>query len=97
MGVRTGEYDREEIWQDFHGLHVADAEAKLAQLLEDILPVVGTIVIIMGRGVHSHDRSSKLRMAVEELVKRRFSAVEIQPVARNPGALRILAERCRDI
>ena len=93
MGVRTGEYDREEIWQDFHGLHVADAEAKLAQLLEDILPVVGTIVIIMGRGVHSHDGSSKLRMTVEELVKRRFSAVEIQPVARNPGALRMRTSR----
>ena len=61
-----GDGGREEIWQDF-GLHVNEATRKLISLIDDVLPVVGTLVIITGRGAHNRDGDSKLRPAIEKL------------------------------
>lgn len=92
MGERVGNDGREEIWQDFHGLHVDEVKAKLAELLDDVLPAVGTLVVITGRGAHSQNGSSRLKRSVEKEVFRRQASVEYLPVPQNPGALRLLAK-----
>eukprot|EP00966_Prymnesium_polylepis_P284257 6566483-Prymnesium_polylepis.1 len=89
MGIRMDADDREEIWQDFHGLHVPEAVTKLNQLLDDVLPVVRSMVIITGRGIHSTSGNPKLRKALEDQLSRRAPNVVVQPVDCNPGALRI--------
>ena len=88
QGLNMGDGGRNEFWQDFHGLHVDEAKAKLTDLVEQVLPAIGTIVIITGRGIHSPNGNAKIKKAVKEFVGNRAS-LEIKPVEDNPGALRL--------
>jgi len=91
--ARNGTEGGEEIWQDFHGLHVDEATTKLMQLLDDVLPAIGTLVIVTGRGAHSPDQSAKLRQALERTVSKRAATVEATPLCGNPGAIRLRARK----
>jgi len=88
QGLNMGDGGRNEFWQDFHGLHVDEAKAKLTDLIEQVLPAIRTIVIITGRGIHSPNGNAKIQKAVRQLVASRES-LEITPVEGNPGALRL--------
>ena len=91
QGLGMGDGGFGEFRQDYHGLHIPEAEARLSQLIEHILPVVGSVVIITGRGAHSHKGNAKLLAFAKKLVMRPCycDTVDLAPVEGNPGAVRL--------
>jgi len=51
---------------DLHGLHVAEAKEVVAEYVMPVLRVMGRIMVVTGRGLHSSDGTSKLRLEVKE-------------------------------
>ena len=47
---------------DFHGPHVKEMCDKFREQVKPVLPVVGKIMIITGRGLHSADGEGKLNL-----------------------------------
>jgi len=80
-----------DVTLDLHGLHVKEAERLMTELLDCVLPATRSIVIITGRGAHNAKGVSVLRPAIEKLVALR-EAASLEPVAGNPGAIRIRAK-----
>ena len=62
MNARRSGADDSEI--DFHGLSAADAKARFDETVMPVLPVLGQVTIIVGRGKHSQAGVSVLRPVV---------------------------------
>ena len=62
MNARRTGADDSQI--DFHGLSAADAKARFDETVMPVLPVLGQVTIIVGRGKHSQSGTSVLRPVV---------------------------------
>uniref|UniRef100_A0A7S3AHD1 RING-type domain-containing protein n=1 Tax=Haptolina ericina TaxID=156174 RepID=A0A7S3AHD1_9EUKA len=94
-GLGMGE-DTESLGEctlDFHGLHAKEAERLATELIDCVLPAMRSLVIITGRGSHSAGGHSILRPVIERLVADRSSAVRLEAVDGNRGAVRLRAHR----
>lgn len=90
MGGQRNIDGNELIQIDFHGLHVGEMKAKFKEHVKPILPVVGKIMIITGRGLHSSGGTSKLKNALIQHIDRNEKDVRWEVIAGNPGALNVV-------
>lgn len=80
---------------DFHGLHVKGAKVKFDELVLPILPVLGCIRVITGRGRRSASGVAVLKITMtnyieghpDDKVKR---CIRWEPVAGNEGVIRVV-------
>jgi DNA-nicking Smr family endonuclease len=80
-----------EVTLDLHGLHAREAERVMTELLDCVLPATRSLVVITGRGAHSANGISVLRPVIDRLAAGRAANVCLEPVAGNPGAMRLRA------
>lgn len=87
VGVLTE--DSSPLKIDLHGLHVAEACVKLTELVLPILPALGCMLVVTGRGLHSSAPGvSPLRTAVMDFFACK-PAVTCEPLTGNDGVLRV--------
>jgi hypothetical protein len=75
---------------DFHGLHVNEMFEKFKEQVKPILPVIGNITVITGRGSHSADGESKLKKALMKHISKDEPNIRWERIEDNPGALNIV-------
>lgn len=75
---------------DYHGLHVNEMRTKFKEHVLPILPVVGKLMIITGRGSHSAGKESKLKKALFKLIGQYENNIFWQRVDLNEGAIYVL-------
>ena len=91
MGAQQGASDESGVIQiDFHGLHVNEMYEKFDGQVKPILPVVGKIMVITGRGLHSADGESKLKKSLIKYIDKREPDIRWERITANPGALNIV-------
>lgn len=89
-GTMARETSEGEIQLDFHGLPVAEAKSKLEDMVVPVLPVLGSLVLITGRGSHSSSGTSALKPALQKYVSRKHKeTISWEPMKKNPGAVRL--------
>lgn len=88
MGAQLGASDESGVIQiDFHGLHVNEMYQKFAEQVKPILPVVGKVMVITGRGLHSANGEGKLKKSLMKRIEQHEPDIRWERVAENPGAL----------
>mmetsp|Transcript_5372 Transcript_5372/g.12205 ORF Transcript_5372/g.12205 Transcript_5372/m.12205 type:complete len:867 (-) Transcript_5372:35-2635(-) len=93
MGAQQDGHNSSFIQVDYHGLHVNEMRRKFKEHVLPILPVVGKVMIITGRGSHSVGKESKLKKALFKLIGQNEKDIYWQRVEKNPGALYVLWRR----
>jgi len=79
-----------EIQLDFHGLGVKEAKDKIDQMVLPVLPVVNSLIIITGRGLHSSNKTSVLKIALRKYLTQKYhETLEHEVLKENKGAVRV--------
>jgi DNA-nicking Smr family endonuclease len=75
---------------DLHGLFIDEAKSVIESYILPVLPVIGKIELITGRGVHNKSNVSKLKLALMQY----FAEIKVKclEMSENPGALCIIAQ-----
>jgi hypothetical protein len=75
---------------DLHGLFVEEAKEVIETFVLPVLPVIGKLMLITGRGVHNKTKMAKLKLAL----KKHFSEIKIrcEELSDNEGALVIFSQ-----
>jgi len=81
---------RGNIQLDFHGLHVKEAKQKFEEIVLPVLPVVGSLVLILGRGLHSSSKRGILKPALQKYVTQKYChIIEWEGLKGNMGAVQL--------
>lgn len=77
---------------DFHALHVEEAKAKFDETVLPILPVVGKVMLIVGRGNRSEGGVARLKPAIQNHINQHplHRRMRYKEVAGNDGAIQVL-------
>lgn len=84
-----------EVQVDYHSLHVRDAKRKFDDLLLPLLPVLGKVAIITGKGKRSASGTSVLQAALKDHIENypdesKRDCLRWEPVSTNDGVIRVL-------
>ena len=75
---------------DFHGLSLKDMQTTFDEQVKPILPAVGKITIITGRGLHSDGGEAKLKKALMKRINQKENDIRYELIEGNAGALNVL-------
>eukprot|EP00984_Skeletonema_dohrnii_P011929 scaffold4786_cov142-Skeletonema_dohrnii-CCMP3373.AAC.3 len=86
VGAMGAETEGGTITVDYHGLHVSEMRMKFKDHILSILPAVGKVTVITGRGRHSVGKESKLKKALFKLIGE-YENLYWQKIEGNDGAV----------
>ena len=89
VGAMGAEQESGMIQVDYHGQHVNGMRKKFKDHIIPIIPAVGKVMIITGRGSHSVGKESKLKKALFKLIGE-YKNLSWQKVEGNEGAILVL-------
>lgn len=89
VGSMGAEREGGMIQVDYHGLHVNELRKKFKDHIIPIIPAVGKVTVITGRGSHSVGKESKLKKALLKLIGE-YKNLSWQRVEGNDGAIVVL-------
>ena len=89
VGTMGAEQESGMIQVDYHGQHVYGMRRKFKDHIIPIIPAVGKIMVITGRGSHSVGKESKLKKALLKLIGE-YNNLSWRRVERNEGAILVL-------
>ncbi len=89
VGSMGAERECGMIQVDYHGLHVNELRQKFKDHIIPIIPAVGKVVVITGRGHHSVGKESKLKKSLFKLIGE-YKNLSWQRVEGNDGAILVV-------
>ena len=89
VGTMGAEQESGMIQVDYHGQHVNGLRKKFKDHIIPIIPAVGKVMVITGRGSHSVGKEGKLKKALVKLIEE-YKNLSWQRVERNEGAIIVL-------
>jgi hypothetical protein len=89
VGTMGAEQECGMVQVDYHGQHVSGMRQKFKDHIVPIIPAVGKVMVITGRGSHSVGKESKLKKALFKMIGE-YEHLYWQRVEGNDGAILVL-------